>query len=282
MEEARYLAGKTYRTRVRSDELLLSGLRNDHRIEGLVAITEKLGRFPAESEYPQLSDLRAQAGSEARLLQLVQTKLNGPAYDLAREARRTDVAYSLATVFLDLKRFPKVLELPASIRIDAESVFGSYKQACQAATGYLLSIGQQENIKKAARASEVGKLVGEDLYVHRSALHLVPRELRLVHACAEMIVGPLEADLIKFKLKQKAVSFLYYKDFDSDPHPSLSLSIKVDLQSGKHYWRNYSTGENPPILHRKESFVAPDYPSRALFERLTQAEDKAGPRPKVS
>jgi hypothetical protein len=33
---------------------------------------------------------------------------------------------------------------------------------------------------------------------------------------------------------------------------------------------------NPPILHRKETFVAPDHPLRPKFARLTAAEEAKG------
>ncbi len=33
---------------------------------------------------------------------------------------------------------------------------------------------------------------------------------------------------------------------------------------------DYTERANPPILHRKESFVAEDYPGREKFARLTR------------
>ena len=34
--------------------------------------------------------------------------------------------------------------------------------------------------------------------------------------------------------------------------------------------------QNPPILHRKETFLHPTHPLHAKFARLTQQEEKAG------
>ena len=34
--------------------------------------------------------------------------------------------------------------------------------------------------------------------------------------------------------------------------------------------------ENPPVLHRKETFVPSDYPHRKKFEKLTKQEEKHG------
>ena len=39
---------------------------------------------------------------------------------------------------------------------------------------------------------------------------------------------------------------------------------------------DFSRRENPPILHRKETFVPADYPNREKFERLTRQEEKRG------
>lgn len=56
----------------------------------------------------------------------------------------------------------------------------------------------------------------------------------------------------------------------------LLLSTKVDLRSGHSYPRDYSKSDNPPILHRKETFVAKDYPHHAEFYRITAHEEKFG------
>jgi hypothetical protein len=40
--------------------------------------------------------------------------------------------------------------------------------------------------------------------------------------------------------------------------------------------RWFSGQPNPPVLHRKECFVAEDYPRRTTFARLTKTEEAAG------
>jgi DNA phosphorothioation-associated putative methyltransferase len=72
------------------------------------------------------------------------------------------------------------------------------------------------------------------------------------------------------------VSYLAYPDFDSDPHPALAGALVVPLDGfDVKYW-DYRDSDNPPILHRKEQFVPPDYPDRQKFARLTQQEEKHG------
>ncbi|HKD35725.1 MAG TPA: hypothetical protein VKB78_02965, partial [Pirellulales bacterium] len=39
---------------------------------------------------------------------------------------------------------------------------------------------------------------------------------------------------------------------------------------------DYAASANPPVLHRKESFLLPDDPHRSKFGRLTEQEVKNG------
>jgi DNA phosphorothioation-associated putative methyltransferase len=72
------------------------------------------------------------------------------------------------------------------------------------------------------------------------------------------------------------VSYLVYPDFETDPHPSLPRSIKRNLRSREIDSTDYARSANPPILHRKETFLPPDHPLRSKFERLTRQEERAG------
>jgi len=59
-------------------------------------------------------------------------------------------------------------------------------------------------------------------------------------------------------------------------HPALRHAITIDLVTGRARHSDYAKNINPPILHRKESFVPADHSRRAEFEALTQAEEEAG------
>jgi Methyltransferase domain len=123
----------------------------------------------------------------------------------------------------------------------------------------------------------VGKQTRSALYVHRSALPLLPKELRSqVRRAQKIAARTLDADIVKIHHGTGRVSFLSYPDFDKDPHPALSQSVMVDLNLRRVKVRDYRKGGNPPVLHRKESFVAPDYPRRERFRKLTAAEEAAG------
>ena len=72
------------------------------------------------------------------------------------------------------------------------------------------------------------------------------------------------------------VSYLSYPDFESDPHPALASSMTVHLQTFRVRERDYTSSRNPPILHRKETFVASDHPLHGKFARLTRQEELKG------
>ena len=100
--------------------------------------------------------------------------------------------------------------------------------------------------------------------------------LRTYEGCARTYLGAVEnANIIKLYRRESKVSYLSYPDFDRDPHPGLHKSVNVCLRvvqrsGARHY------DDNRPILHRKELFVAPSYPRRATFARLTAQEERHG------
>ena len=83
-------------------------------------------------------------------------------------------------------------------------------------------------------------------------------------------------NILKFSTADFAISFLRYPDFLSIAHPALAESVRVNLATGVVKRTDFSTHSNPPILHRKETFLPPEHPKRSLFSRLTKAEVAAG------
>jgi hypothetical protein len=63
---------------------------------------------------------------------------------------------------------------------------------------------------------------------------------------------------------------------DADPHPALEASIVAKLGEIRLKHRYFGDSNNPPILHRKDSFVPESYPNYEKFARLTRQEEKAG------
>lgn len=133
-------------------------------------------------------------------------------------------------------------------------------------------------ILKLSQASPVGKHLPNAFYVHLSALSLLPPQLQAYEKQARIQVEQdiTQATLIKFNFSEPKVSYLFYPEFDEEAHPSLQGSLQVDLLSLEVSYRRYEEVANPPILHRKEAFVSPDYPRYQEFVQLTQQEIKLG------
>ncbi|NJK35123.1 MAG: DNA phosphorothioation-associated putative methyltransferase [Oscillatoriales cyanobacterium SM2_2_1] len=122
--------------------------------------------------------------------------------------------------------------------------------------------------------SQVGKKLPDALYIHISAVGHLPDDLQNYnHQALALLSSSVKFNLIKFSYGELKISYLYYPDFESDPHPALHSSVQVNLLDGSVQTRNYSPTSNPPILHRKETFVTPNYPHYAEFCELTRQEE---------
>jgi DNA phosphorothioation-associated putative methyltransferase len=132
-------------------------------------------------------------------------------------------------------------------------------------------------VSKLCRDSKIGKLLPDALYVHVSALEKLDPQLQAYEHHARQILGDVEpVTLVKISTDKLAISYLAYPDFDHHPHPALATSSQVDLIATQVNHRDYTNRDNPFILHRKETFVAPDYPHHQLFTDLTRQEEELG------
>ena len=90
-------------------------------------------------------------------------------------------------------------------------------------------------------------------------------------------MGAVEgANLVKLHRDAPKVSYLAYAEFDKSAHPALTHSLLVPLQTFRLEERDWSASKNPPVLHRKEQMVGPDYPRRDVFAKLTAQEERHG------
>lgn len=83
-------------------------------------------------------------------------------------------------------------------------------------------------------------------------------------------------NLLKFHIASPKISFLAYPDFEKQPHPALEEAVIVDLVTGKIRRDDYRKRPNPPILHRKETFIPSEHPLHQKFSKLTKQEEDAG------
>jgi hypothetical protein len=122
-----------------------------------------------------------------------------------------------------------------------------------------------------------GKRLLRAVYAYREGLAGVGGGLgKLLAELVERYQISEEFNLVKFRTDELKLSFLSYPDFLSDAHPALRHAITVDLVTGRGRHTDYADNINPPILHRKESFLPPEHPLRETFQALTESEDAAG------
>lgn len=122
-----------------------------------------------------------------------------------------------------------------------------------------------------------GKRLPEAVYLFRPTKERLPEALWLTICRAELAAKPdPNWNLLKLHTAECAFTFLSYPAFDTAPHPALTQATKINLKTGSIVQTDYSKRANPPILHRKETFLPPDDPRIPTFVALTRAEDAAG------
>lgn len=127
------------------------------------------------------------------------------------------------------------------------------------------------------RQSAIGKCLPGTFYIHHTALSQLDPQLQAYEALARSWLSKdVSITLVKFHFEKPALSYLSYPNFEREAHPALEVSVQVVLPSGKTNYRSYRDRANPPVLHRKETFVAPDYPGYEKFSELTRQQVALG------
>ena len=98
----------------------------------------------------------------------------------------------------------------------------------------------------------VGKKIGNDLYVHKSAEDVIPVDIL---NNARRLIGDFPYDVVKYNKKDNSISFIESPDFDTSPEPIIGNSIKVNADGSVSKPRK---GGNV-IYHHKWNMVRPDY-----------------------
>ena len=244
-------------------------------LQPLIAFFERRGRAPADDELRNSEAIRERFGSVRRAMRLVERGHDQDAWKQIILSRGQDLL-----LFLALARFdgrPRFGQLPMEVRRDIKSLFSTYRSACEQADVALLAVGDMTRVRSAARRSPVGKVTASAIYLHESALDSLPPLLRLYEGCARRYIGRIEeANLVKLHTTEPMLSYLSYPAFETDPHPALEHSLTVHLQTFRVRERDYRRSRNPPILHRKETFISLDHPQHAKFARLTRLEEAKG------
>jgi DNA phosphorothioation-associated putative methyltransferase len=241
----------------------------------LMAFVTERGRLPSKNELAQEQDIKAEFGNLRRAFQVILQATNPEEWEAIAEKRRQDIMVYLA--LSQFSRRPRLADLVPQVQEDIKHLFGTYKQACVNADIMLFSVGNSEIIEECCQNSPVGKKLPNSLWVHESSLQALDPLLRLYESCASRTIGRLEeANVIKFHTKTAKISYLYYPDFDTDPHPALHTCMQIDLRDLHVSYHDYDIDDNPPVLHHKDALVTPDYPLYEKFAKLTRQEQDWG------
>ncbi|HIK08287.1 MAG TPA: DNA phosphorothioation-associated putative methyltransferase [Trichormus sp. M33_DOE_039] len=245
------------------------------QLQPLMEFFTKRGRLPVKGELATEQELLTEFGNFRRAFNVILQATDEAEWDAIAYRRSLDIQVYLALTHFDQR--PQFSQLAPEMRHDIKAFFGSYEEACEVADQKLFSLGRPGIVKTACDKSKIGKHTRGALYVHVSALASLDPLLRIYESCASRTIGRVdEATLIKYYIDQPQISYLFYPEFDADPHPALSASITIDLKTLYITHRDYSNRANPPVLHRKETFVTPSYPLYEQFAQLTKQEEELG------
>ncbi|BAY15547.1 hypothetical protein NIES21_13640 [Anabaenopsis circularis NIES-21] len=264
---------RTYTPRVRIPSKRFEDYQE--QLAPLMAFFTKRGRLPVKGELANEQELLSEFGNFRRAFAVVLQATDEAEWDAIAYHRSLDIQVYLALTHFDQR--PKFSQLAPEMRHDIKAFFGSYEEACEVADQKLFSLGRPKVVQTACEKSKIGKHTRGALYVHVSALAALDPLLRIYEGCASRTIGRVDgATLIKYNLDQPQISYLFYPDFDTDPHPALNASITIDLKTLYITHRDYANRANPPVLHRKETFVMSNYPQYEEFAKLTQQEQELG------
>ncbi len=127
-------------------------------------------------------------------------------------------------------------------------------------------------------ALRFGKQLPDAVYLHKSLISEASPELAIFtkNIAETMEVSDGSWNIVKYFRRCFKMTLLNYPDFDHYAYPGLHQSFTLNLSKLSLRKADYSSSENPPILHRKETFVSKTHPLYALFESITQEGEATG------
>ncbi len=244
-------------------------------LEPLIASVLSLGRLPAHDEFVLAPEIVEVFGSLKRAFSIVKKVTGQDEWDSIHTARVEDL-----TVYIALSKFGKRLrmgQLPKRTQRDIKAFFGSYKTSCEVADALLFQAGDASMIDQACCESEIGRLTSNALWLHRDAIPLLSPILRIYEGCARAYVGSMDdMNIVKLHRFSGKVSYLSCPEFEQDPHPAVTSTVKLSLRTLRLDYFEHADSGNPLVLDQKEKMVATDHPLHSKFERLTRQEIRRG------
>lgn len=275
-EESRFVSGRAFQRVASYQRQAVDEFENDRVALKFVDLLRNLGRLPLPDEFPEHDHLTAKFGSRNRIERLAWRVVHPASLEEVQKLRKDELLVSLAMIRLQGSKPVPFRSLPAEVQADVKALGVNYQRSLKESETFLFAMGNADVMKKTCQECRLGKKLPDDLYVHVSLESQLPALLRLVVFAARQIVGDAECDLLKIATDGRKVSFLKYRDFDLVPHPELQYSLRVYLPKAAHSFKDYSDSTNPPILHRKETFLDELHPDYARCLNLTREEEARG------
>ncbi|MFB2923877.1 DNA phosphorothioation-associated putative methyltransferase [Aerosakkonema funiforme] len=240
----------------------------------MVFVTDR-GRLPVPGELPEEAEINFEFRRITRAFDVILQATEAGEWEMIKQKRRSDLLLYLA--LSEFKDYVQFKDIEPVVQKDIKALFGSYKKAREEAEDILFSLGDLSVVAKCCEESAIGHKRPNALFIHVSALSELDYRLRIYEGCASRTIGRMdEVTLIKFHTKQPKISYLFYPDFDTEPHPKLHTSMHIDLRDLHVSYRDYSDSQDPPVWHRKETVLTPNYPGYEKFAKLSEQEENRG------
>lgn len=116
------------------------------------------------------------------------------------------------------------------------------------------------------------------IYMHKTAIGLLPEELlELIEKISiNLNIKKNQWQVLKLYKRDFKLTLLNYPTFFEEPYPPLLHSYTIHLAELGIRKADYSKSENPPILHRRETFLSPDHPQKDFFSNFTKEGEAIG------
>lgn len=262
--QAQSFRASRFRSRATTPRIRLTTKRfEDYQelLSPLMSFFTERGRLPLGKELSAFTPLLVEFGTIRRAFAVIVQATNQQEWNVIADKRRQDILVYLALSNFDhpYKRL-KLSQFFLVYQTDIKSLFGSYQAACVAADLMLMNLGQSGFIAACCHHSKIGYLNEQALYIHISALESLDVMLRLYEGCASRTIGRLDkVTIIKFHLHKPKITYLFYPDFDFEPHPQLHTAMQIDLSDLQVHYRDYTHTDNPPVLYEKHACVLANY-----------------------
>ena len=124
---------------------------------------------------------------------------------------------------------------------------------------------------------KLGKRLSDAVYLHRDSIELISSELQdECRRVEQTFASDFNWDVVKFFRRDHKLSFLAYPSFFKESYPALKSSLTIDISRGSSRVINYTDSNNPPILHRKETFISEDHPHYVEACEITKEGEAIG------